>query len=83
MITNQFGQRELTPYARAELALSVEYVFHQKGLDNKSLAGKIGAKLKKDLSNLTKAEELTNKSEKEKVEIERINTRKILVSSQQ
>jgi hypothetical protein len=78
MITNQFGQRELTPYARAELALSIEYVFHKKGLENKSIAGKIGAKLKKDLSNLTKAEELDKKSEEEKVEIERINTRKIL-----
>jgi hypothetical protein len=78
MITNQFGQRELTPYARAELALSVEYVFHKKGLKNKSIAGKIGARLKKDLSNLTKPEEMDNKSDAEKVEIEKINTRKIL-----
>ena len=78
MINNEFGEREMTPYARAEIVLGVEDIFRRKGLENKSIAGRIGARIRQDLSNLTKAEKLDNKSEAEKEEFEKINTRKIL-----
>ena len=63
-----------------EIVLGVEDIFRRKGLENKSIAGRIGARIRQDLSNLTKAEKLDNKSEAEKEEFEKINTRKILAN---
>lgn len=70
----------MTPYARAEIILGVEDIFRRKGLENKSTAGRIGARIRQDLSNLTKPEKRDEKSEAENEEFEKINTRKILAS---
>ena len=41
IIQNQFGRRNLTHFARAELGLKSKHFFQDKGLENKKVAGKL------------------------------------------
>ena len=41
VIQNQFGRRNLTHFARAELGLKLKHFFQEKGLENKKVAGKL------------------------------------------
>jgi hypothetical protein len=41
IIQNQFGRRNLTHFARAELGLKLKHFFQEKGLENKKNAGKL------------------------------------------
>jgi len=41
IIQNQFGRRNLTHFARAELGLKLKHFFQEKGLENKKVAGKL------------------------------------------
>ena len=41
IIQNQFGRRNLTPFARGELGLKLKHFFQEKGQDNLKTAGRV------------------------------------------